>query len=131
MRVKHKVIVKVSDDADMKDLLFSTDEQLAEVVIDAWTKSFCGKVTVALNTTENLSLGDIGLVKGLYLKVNKDVVIKFNGSADSMTLKRAGSTTNHYAKLFLEAAITQVNIAAPVTEDASILYCIWGVDSDS
>lgn len=129
MRLKHKVIVKVSDDADMKDLLFSTDEQLAEVVIDAWTKSFCGKVTVAMNTNENLSLGDIGMVKGLYLKANKDVVIKLNGSADSLTLKRSGTTTSHFAKLFLEGAITQVNIAAPVTEDASIIYCIWGVDS--
>lgn len=129
MRLKHKVIVKVSDDADMKDLLFSTDEQLAEVIIDAWTKSLCGKVTVAMNTNENLSLGDIGSVKGIYLKADKDVVIKLNGSADSLTLKRSGTTTSHFAKLFLEAAITQVNIAAPVTEDASILYCIWGVDS--
>jgi hypothetical protein len=129
MRLRHKVIVKVSDDADMKDLLFATDEQLAEVIIDSWTKSLSGKVTVAMNTAENLCLGDIALVKGIYLKANKDVTIKLNGSADPIVLKRSGTSTNHFAKLFLEAAITQVNIAAPATEDAAIVYCIWGVDS--
>jgi len=129
MRIKHKIIVKVADDADMKDLLFSLDEQLSEVVIDSWTKAFSGKVTVALNTNENLSLGDIGVVKGLYLKANKDCVVKLNGAAEGLTLKRAGATTAHFAKLFLEVGITSINVAAPATEDTEVLYCVWGVNA--
>jgi len=129
MRIKHKIIVKVADDADMKDLLFSLDEQLSEVVIDSWTKAFSGKVTVALNTNENLSLGDIGVVKGLYLKANKDCVVKLNGAAEGLTLKRAGTTTAHFAKLFLEVGITSINVAAPATEDTEVLYCVWGVNA--
>lgn len=129
MRLKHKIIVKVADDTDMKDLLFSLDDQLSEVIIDAWTKCFSGKVTVSLNTNEDLSLGDIGVVKGIYLKANKDVTIKLNGSADGLVLKRAGTLSTNSAKLFLEAGITQVNVTAPVTEDAEVLYCIWGTDS--
>ena len=129
MRIKHKIIVKVADDADMKDLLFSLDDQLAEVVIDAWTKSFSGKVTVALNTNEDLSLGDIGLVKGLYLKANKDCIVKLNGAVTGISLKRAGTLTTCFAKLFLEAAVTSINVTAPASEDTEVLYCIWGVDA--
>lgn len=128
MRIKHKVIVKIADDADMKDLLFSLDEQLSEVVIDAYTKVFSGKVTVALNTNENLSLGDIGAVKGIYLKVNKDCVVKLNTVTPGITLKRSGTLTSCFAKLFLEADITAINVAAPATEDTEVLYCVWGVD---
>lgn len=129
MRLKHKVIVKVADDADMKDLLFSIDEQLSEVIIDAWTRCCSGKVKVDLNTDEDLCLGDVAVVKGLYLKANKDVVVKLNGSSEGISLKRAGTTTSCYAKLFLEASITSINVAAPATEDAEIVYCVWGTDS--
>lgn len=126
MRIKHKVNVRIADDADFKNFLFAPDDSLAEVVIDAYYRQVSGKFKIDLNTSEDLSLGDITAVKGIYIKVNKDCQVKLNGGTEIIQLRRPGSTTSDYAKLFLEADITQVNITAPTTEDMEGFYCAWG-----
>lgn len=126
MRIKHKVNVRIADDADFKNFLFAPDDALSEVIIDAYYRQSSGKFKIALNTNEDISLGDITSVKGIYIRVNKDAVVKLNGGTEEIQLRRSGSTTSDYAKLFLEADITAVNISAPVTEDLEGMFCAWG-----
>lgn len=126
MRIKHKVNVRIADDADFKNYLFAPDDALSEVVIDAYVRQVSGKFKITANTNENLSLGDVDAVKGIYIKVDKDAVVTLNGGAETIQLRRSGTTTSDYAKLFLEADISAVNVAAPVTEDCSGWYCAWG-----
>jgi hypothetical protein len=126
MRIKHKVNVRIADDADFKNFLFAPDDALSEVIIDAYYRQTSGKFKILMNTDEDISLGDIAAVKGIYIKVNKDAVVTLNGGAETIQMRRAGATSSDYAKLFLEADITAVNIAAPVTEDLEGIFCAWG-----
>ena len=126
MRIKHKVNVRIADDADFKNFLFAPDDSLSEVVIDAYARQSSGKFKIDMNTNEDLSLGDIAAVKGIYIKVNKDAQVKLNGGTKVIQLRRSGTTTSDYAKLFMEADITQVNITAPTTEDLEGVICAWG-----
>lgn len=126
MRIKHKVNVRIADDADFKNFLFAPDDTLSEVIIDAYYRQSSGKFKILMNTNEDISLGDITAVKGIYIRVNKDAVVKLNGGSEEIQLRRSGATSTDYAKLFLEADITEVNITAPVTEDLEGMFCAWG-----
>lgn len=126
MRIKHKVNVRIADDADFKNYLFAPDDALSEVVIDAYYRQVSGKFKITANTNEDLSLGDIDAVKGIYIRVDKDAVVKLNSGTEEIQMRRSGTGTTDYAKLFLEADITAVNIAAPTTEDMTGMYCAWG-----
>lgn len=126
MRIKHKVNVRIADDADFKDFLFAPDDTLAEVIIDSYYRQSSGKFKIEMNTNEDISLGDITAVKGIYIRVNKDAQVTLNGGSEIIQLRRSGTTSSDYAKLFLEADITAVNIAAPTTEDLEGMFCAWG-----
>lgn len=126
MRIKHKVNVKIADDADMKDLLFSFDDTLSEVIIDGYTKQASGKFKILATENENLPLGDVEAVKGVYLKVSRDCILKLNGGTEEIQLRRAGALSTNIAKFFIEADITQINLTAPATEDLVGTYCVWG-----
>ena len=126
MRIKHKVNVRIGDDSDMTDLLFAPDDTNAEVVIDGYERMVSGKLSIPLNTNEDVPLGDITAVKGIYIIVDQDVVVTLNGGAETIQLRKSGTESTVTAKLFLEADITQVNIAAPVLLDVVGTWCAWG-----
>ena len=125
MRIKHKVRVQIADDANMKNLLFSKDDDLSEKTVDGYVRQVSGKFTVPMNTNEDLSLGDITAVKGLYIEADQDIQIKLNGSSDAIQLRKAPDTSST-TQFFIEADISQVNVIAPVTVDANGTYCFWG-----
>jgi len=126
MRIKHKVNVRVAQDADMYNLLFGPDDTRSEVTIDAYARMSSGMVKVPMNTNENLPLGDVTAVKGIFLQVNQDAVIKLNGGTQEIQMRKPTTASTVYARLFLEGDINQVNIAAPVTADLEGVYCVWG-----
>ena len=126
MRIKHKVNVRVASDTAMENLLFGPDDTLSEVTIDAYAKVASGLIKIAQNTNEDVPLGDVTAVKGIYLKVDQDVVVKLKGGAETIQLRKASSGASVYARLFLEADINQVNVAAPADADVTGVYCVWG-----
>lgn len=124
MRIKHKINVRIAVDDDMENLLFGLNDNLAEVTIDDYTQQSSGTINIPQATNEDLPLGDVDNIYGIWLEVDQTCDIKINGSNDviSLTVPTNGST----AKLAMEAAITSVNIAAPADADLSGKFCIWG-----
>lgn len=136
MRIKHKVNLKVAEDTDMKDLLFGFDDTLAEVVIDTYDRVVSGKLVVEPSdddppAAEEIPLGDIGAVKGIFLKVDQACSITINEGDTPIVMARAGTGSTDYAKLFLEADIEKVEILSPAEETTTVFYCIWGTDAAS
>ena len=126
MRIKHKVRVQIAEDTAMKNLLFSADDSLSEVTIDAYVRCASGVIKVDMNTNEDLPLGDVGAVKGLYLRVDQEATVKLNGGTEILQLRKPSTSTSVYARLFFEGDITQVNITAPALADLNGVYCVWG-----
>lgn len=124
IRVTHKVRPQIYADTNKKNVLFAPDDTLSEVVIDSFTKHSSNNISVAASASENLPLGDITAIKGMYLQVDADCTVKLNGGTETIQL-RAQGTTSPSAKLFIEADINQVN----VTAGSAILngtICLWG-----
>lgn len=126
MRIRHKVNVRIGVDTDMKNLMFAPDDDLAEAIIDSYTKCGSGILQIVKNTDEDVPLGDVDAVKGVFLRVDQDVVVTLNGGVETIQLRKAGGTGSQYARLFLEADINQINIAAPADADVNGIYCVWG-----
>lgn len=126
MRIKHKVNVQIASDADMYNLLFAPDDTRSEVVIDAFARMASGLVKVAATTNEDLPLGDVTAIKGIFLKVDQECEVKLNGGTEIIQLRKPTTSSTVYARLFLEADISQVNINVPGADDLEGVYCVWG-----
>lgn len=124
MRIKHKVNVRIADDANMKDMLFGPDDELAEIVADGFLRQASGIIALDAAATESLSFGDVDAVKGLYLKIDQDVQVDINGLGN-LQMRRHTTTTGTYAKLFIEGDITSVSITNGGSA-ARGLWCVWG-----
>jgi hypothetical protein len=123
MRIKHSIFLEIANDADMKEPLFGPiDETLAATQIDGYTKPASGIVKVLATQTESIPFGDVAAVKGIYLKVNQNCGLKINGEA-AITL--AMGNANGYARFFLEAALTSVQLVAG-SADVQGIFCVWG-----
>jgi len=125
MRIKHKVNVRIADDASMKDLLFGPDDELAEVISDSYQRQASGIFSIAAAGSESISFGDVDAVKGVFIKVDADVNVNINALGDIL-LARHTTTTGTYAKLFLEAGITSLVVGNPSAATARGLWCVWG-----
>lgn len=123
MRIKHKVRVRIAEDADMKDGLAMPDDALSEVVIDNYQKQATNNFSVAASASEDLPLGDITAVKGVFVKVDQEVTIKINGSTTPLQLRKGTNAT--YAKIFLEADITAIEVTASASIATGIIVA-WG-----
>lgn len=124
MRIKHKVNVRIFNDTALKDALFAPDDALSEIQIDTFVRQSSSKFTVTASTSEDLPLGDIVAVKGLYLQVDADCIVKLNGGTEEFQM-RAQGTTSPSAKMFFEGDINQVNITAAAA-DLNGTICVWG-----
>jgi len=129
MRIKHKVNVRVSNDVDMKDLLFAPDDVLSEVVVDTCTHQVSGKIFILAGETLTLTFADlgVGICKGLFLKLDQDATLTLDDGDTAIVLARSGAGASDYAKFFVEALLTSVKIETPAEEDVSGIYCAWGV----
>lgn len=127
IRVTHKVRPQLFADSDEKNALFSLDDTLSERVIATFTKHASGDFSIAADATESLSMGDIEAVKGLYIDVDADCVVKLNGGSEEIQMRAQTSATAVVgAKMFIECDITDVNITAGADATLSGSYCIWG-----
>ena len=127
MRIKHKVTVRIAEDTLMQNLLFGPDDVLAEIVLDDFQRTTSGLISINTTVTENLPLGDVDAVKGLYLRVSDDCIIKLNGGTQEIQLRKSDSGTSvSYAKFFIEADISQVAITAGATAVLTGMFCAWG-----
>jgi len=123
MRVRHSLIVKSSDDADGKNVLFYTDPTLAETVVDAYQHTVSGRLTIPLNTTLALNLDSLTAVRGAYITVDNAASISVNcGTAIVM----APATTLLKAKFFIEGVITSISIISPVLSATQVVYALYG-----
>jgi hypothetical protein len=127
MRIKHKVRPRIAADTAMKNLLFGPDDDLSEVVIDQYDQQTSGTIKVLQSANEDVPLGDIDTVKGFYIQVDGDCTLKINGSSDGIDLVKSTTANVLYAKFFIEADITQINITAPSDADVIATYCAWGI----
>ena len=129
IRIKHRVWVHAYEDTLGKDKLFAPDAELSEVISDGFDKSTSGKISVAASGNENINLGDITAVKGIWLKLDGEASLKINGSSDEIQLRLepagvAGGTA--FAKFFIEADISSINV---VNDSAAVIsgsFCCWG-----
>lgn len=122
MRTKHKVYVKIADDADMKDGLFTPDDTLAEVILDVFHHQNSGTVHVAAGTTLTIPFGHVTAVKGCFLKLDNDCLLTLNDSTTDIQLRAQAS----YAKFFLEGDLSKVEITAPAEDSVEGFFCVWG-----
>ena len=134
MRLKHRAWVQITRDTAYKQKLFYPEAETVEVVTDIHTRMVSGTAALAQSTAKDLSLGDLTVVKGLYLEAsaldgNGDVVaaevqVQLNGSTYALVL--TPSEINP-AKLFLECNISQVYVTnLSSSNQLDIVYCMWG-----
>ena len=127
IRIKHRVWVQAFEDVAAKNKLFAPDPELSEVVSDGFDKSTSGVISVAASGNENLNFSDITAVKGLWLKIDGEAKLKINGSADEIQLRlEPGAATGAFAKFFIEADISTLNIGNPSEAVMHGVYCCWG-----
>jgi hypothetical protein len=127
IRLKHTVIVQASQDTAGKQKLFWQDEALSEVVGDNFERIASGTLSIAALATEDVPTGDIDAIKGVYLEVSQQCTVRLNGSTDDIVMTPTEGVTGGVAKMFLEAAITQIEIEnTNATEALTGVYCLWG-----
>lgn len=126
MRIKHTVNVNIALDTDMNNILFGINKTLAEAIYDEYDKQASGTINIAQSLSEDLDFGDVDNVKGVYIKVDQDCIIKLNNGNEEINIVKGVSTTYDFAQFFMEAALTNVNITAPADEDLTGIYCVWG-----
>jgi len=124
MRVRNTVQVQISLDADGKRKLFSDDQQLSQTMTDQFATQANSVLAIAPSNTENLSLGDVELVRGLYLEVDKEAKVRLNGSSDFIQMRMAPDGVK--ARLFLEAEITAITVENTSTDVLSGVYVCFG-----
>jgi len=123
IRVKHIVQLQLSEDTDGTKRLFWRDTTPSTVVIDTFSKSINQVISVAVSSTDTLSLGDLTSVKGMYLEVSADAKLRLNGSSNSIDLRAQNGT----AKFFIESDITQVELENESADTVLTgVYVMWG-----
>lgn len=131
IRVKHNVLVQISRDTAEKDKAFFPETKL--VTVDGWDRQSNSELNIAGGANENLSMGDVDAVRGIYLEVNRDADVVLNGGSDTIELRlppgatQGGTGANDKAALFLNANISQVNVTnTDATNALQGVYVVWG-----
>jgi len=122
IRVKHNVLVQISRDTDEKKKTFYPDTN--SVQIDTFEKQANGDLSIAAGDTDQLSFGDVVDVRGIYLELSGDALVRINSGTENIPLTLAPSGTK--AQLFLEANLSAVEIENQGAEAITGVYCVWG-----
>lgn len=125
IRVSHTVAVRTSRDTEYKKAMWDPDVTLSEVILDIFEKQVNGNLSVAVSSSEQISFGDIDVVKGAYLEFDTDCLVRLNGSVDSIAVRTAES--GKAAKFFLEADISQIEVENQSSSTVLTgVYVLWG-----
>ena len=106
IRVKHNVLVQISRDTDEKKKTFYPDTNAVQ--IDTFEKQANGDLSIAAGDTDQLSFGDVVDVRGIYLELSGDALVRINSGTENIPLTLAPSGTK--AQLFLEANLSAVEV---------------------
>jgi len=127
MRIRHKVNVTISDDADGRDKLLALDDALSEVVLDGYEEHNAGKTRLAASDAFVVPFGGVGDARGLFLKSTGDCDVSINGGA-ALPVRRgvqmAGGARASSTKLFFEGTLVSVTVSA--VEEMYLTYVVWG-----
>lgn len=126
IRVKHKVRVHAFRTTSEDNAYYMPDDASSEVTLDTFDKQCNANLKVAAGVTEELSFGDVDVVRGIYLEVDGEPTIKLNSSADALQLRKGNTLAGTKAKFFFEGEITKVEVIAPVGSDILGEYIVWG-----
>lgn len=126
MRVKHKVNVTITDDAEGKDKLLSLDDTAAEVALDGYEEHSSGKAKLAIGASFSVPFGSVGDARGFFLKSTGDCDVSINGGA-ALQVRRglvSSGTRAASTKLFFEGTLLSVTVTA--VEALSLTHAVWG-----
>ncbi len=127
MRIRHKIILNIADDTDMKNILFKTDETLSEVIVDSLEQVTSGIVKTLATETDTLTLGDLTPALGLYLRVDKACTLLINGDITLPLVKTDEAA--EFIKLYLPISITSIALTAG-EDNVKGVWCVWGVPTE-
>ena len=110
-----------SDAAKLFDHTLEAAEDAATVVAEQ--NSGVMKVAAAA-TGVVIPLGGVTTARSILIASDKDIVVRLNGGAESISVKKA---TSARGLLYLEGAVTAIVVDNPGAEDATVLYALAGV----
>lgn len=121
MRVKQTVNIRVAEDTLMEQLIFGKTDSLAVVTHDEYDQQASGTINIEAASNEDVPLGDVDSISGVFLSVDQSCVLTLNGGVETINLVKP---TGGNAFFCMNGTITQINIAT--TEALTGLFCIWG-----
>ncbi len=127
MRIENLVWTKITEDSAGKDGLWTPDQTLNTEVVTNMTRMTGGVFSIDASSTEALSFGDVTSAYAIYIEVDNDFNVVFNGGADTFNFVRADTTSGRKARCWMEATLTSVSITNP-SASASISgrYVVYG-----
>jgi len=126
MRVEHQIHVQIHDDTDAKDALWAPDKTLAKTVITNMQRHQAGTFQIDAAATENLSLGDIAAVRAVYIEVDGNFNVVWNGGAEIFNYLLADTTSGRKARCFNEMTVTACAITNPGAAAINGRYVVYG-----
>ena len=125
MRLKTTVQVQMTQDDAGKRKLYSDDATAAASDTTGYQRGANSLISIDPETTEAMAFGDVSLVRGMYLEVDQDALVRLNGSGDALQMRVASGVGK--AKLFLETEVTEVTIENVSTDTALTgVFVCWG-----
>ena len=133
VRIIHEIDVRASFDASGNRCIFSNSNDTGtKQVIDAFERAASGNLSITGGGVETLSLGDVGIPRGVYIRFYGDADIVLNGGADTLEVRRAADAGGSVAQgaaatFFFEGVLSSMQITNP---DANAVltaeYVVWG-----
>lgn len=126
MRVILNLNPTITDDAEGYNSLFALDATRARATIDNMQHMTSGHFSIAVSSTEVLSLGDVADVRFVYVRADSDFDISFDAGTSWISVRLASSTAT-YCRFAAEIDVPSVrvrnNSASNVVDG---LYCFYG-----
>lgn len=122
IRVKHTVLVQISADTDAKQKRYYPDSNT--VIHDTFDKQANGELSIPAATTEQIPFGDVDDVRGIYIELTGDAVVRVNGGNDNIPMTLAPSGTK--VQFFLEGNLSAVEVENQGASAITGSYVVWG-----
>lgn len=126
MRIEHQISVHIHEDSDAKDALWAPDRTLAKEVITNMQRMTSGKFAIVAAGTESLALGDIAAVRAIYVEVDGNFNVVWNGGAEVFNFLLADTTSGRKARCFSEMTVTACAITNPGAVTINGRYVVYG-----
>lgn len=125
MRVRHQVILSVSDDAAGEEGEFLRSGNLPAISSDAFDANACGRFFAQADQTPvALSMGDVEQGAGFYVEGTGSFIVTVNQVA---TLTVQSIQTGAKGKVFIEGQVTSLTVqSAHAGVSVSGAYTVWG-----